>query len=198
VPTPDLGDLFQDDLVSVIGSFLINQFWNEARTIIIKATQADFAEGSNTNISEGDNIFPADIKFCDGDGNAFILQTPPTQAEQERGQLSARGLIDQTLFDVPGFSSIGEFNLDVETITQTAVRNQDARGYGGVPSNEDFAGVISSQDPNKLSFKNSLFFNMPVCDLSKVTISSGNENACKFRFEGEEVRFSLLLSGRSI
>ncbi len=99
----------------------------------------------------------------------------------------------QTLFDTPGFSSIGEFNLDVETITQTAVRNQEANGYGGVPSNQDFSETIANQDPNNLSFKNSLFFNMPVCDLSKTTISSTNENACKFRFEGEDVRPYLLI-----
>ncbi|KAK3057771.1 hypothetical protein LTR09_000846 [Extremus antarcticus] len=185
--TPNLGDLFQDDLMSVIGSFLVNQFWNDARTIVVKATQADFAEGSNSNICEGDNIFPASVKFCDGEGNAYILQTPPTVDEQSRAGLSAGALTDQTLFDTPGFSSIGEFNLDVETITQTAVRNQEANGYGGVPSNQDFSETIANQDPNNLSFKNSLFFNMPVCDLSKTTISSTNENACKFRFEGEDL-----------
>jgi hypothetical protein len=129
--TSNLGDLFQDDMFNTIGAFLVNKFWNDAGVIVVKATQADFAEGANTNICEGDNIFPASVKFCDGDGNAFILQTPPTVQEQEDGELSAKGLIDQTLFDTPGFTSIGDFGLDVETITQNAVKNQEALGYAG-------------------------------------------------------------------
>lgn len=93
-PTPNLGDLFQDDLMDTIVAFLINQLWNQAGTIVIKATQADFAEGSNTNICDGDNILPAGAKFCDADGNAFILQTPPSEAKIKGAGLSSGALSD--------------------------------------------------------------------------------------------------------
>jgi hypothetical protein len=150
----------------------------------------DFSDGAGTDICDGDNVYPSDLKYCDPDGLAWLIQRTPTQEEQESHdpEMSAGGIGDQSLFEAPGIDRIGEFNLDVETITQTAIRNQDQRGYAGLPSEEDFAEALTSRDPDNLSFKDSLFFNLPVCDISKTEISNTQLNSCKFRFEGEEVR----------
>jgi hypothetical protein len=59
-----------------------------------------------------------------------------------------------------------------------------------VPSPEEYASAITDVDPDNLSFKDSVLFNMPVCDISQTEISELNEEACLKRFDAdsEDVR----------
>jgi hypothetical protein len=135
----------------------------------------------------GDDLFGAGVKFCDDDGNAFILQKPPTEDQQGDDFLAGGGFASQTLFAVPGFDSIGDFGLTVETITQLSVASQDANGYLAAPTPEDFANKIAGLNPSDVSVKDAMVFNLPVCDFSKTTIADNNQLSCTSRFSGAEV-----------
>lgn len=184
---PSLPDSISNYLTVVLAAPMINNVWNSERVVVAKVSKASFANtGFPIDPCDGDTLFTAATKFCDADGNAFILQAIP-----ENDALAKAPALDTSAFlAVPGFDNLTNF-LTVETITQSANNLQNtALSFQALPPTGTDAAtqVLNAFDPNNGGdLTSAAFFNLPVCNLDFVQIDSGvlrsRLNECKGRFK---------------
>ena len=89
-------------------------------------------------------------------------------------------------YAVPGFDQLGEYNLTVETVTQSAWHLQQKYGAGSAgPSVSDFNSFITSTGVGNLKPEDYTFFNLPVCDIDNLpTKDSVNDYISKTECNG--------------
>lgn len=136
------------------------------------------SETRHVDIGIEDNLFTSDVKYCDDDGNMFVLQSKPDDP-------FTNPLVDDpTKYAVPGFDELPKYNLTVRDITMSAWRNQQKYGPGSSgPDPQDFINGLIQRRPESLPREEYIFFNLYVCDFDEIdmadsTISSVGEDEC--------------------
>ena len=192
-PTVNLPAGISDNLRTVLSAHIVNKLWTDQKAFITKFSQTALARGGTGADPCGgnDNVFNSDNKFCDEDGNAYVLQKIPNDAilsgEAEGVEFSRRSLIDLSLTRLPGAEALSDFGLDVQTIAQSSESNQNRFGFMTAPAIEEVFSSFGDFTPADMDIKKSMIFTLPVCDLDTVVMNSAGEIACKSRFEGNEV-----------
>ena len=134
----------------------------------------------------GNNLFDASVKFCDANGNAYIIQAIP------RDLTVALALDTSTPFAVPGFGNLPSFNLNTQTIALSSESNQNRGGYfAAAPPASDFATTLTNLGPNNIALQDIAFFNLPLCGLDGFTLTANQMMECMARFGGN-------VSGRAV
>ena len=73
----------------------------------------------------------SDVKYCDEDGNMFVLQAAPEGGFTSSLYSGAmKELNDPEKWAVPGFAELERWNLTVRDITVSAWNNQNTFGAG--------------------------------------------------------------------
>jgi len=78
----------------------------------------------------GDTLFMSDVKYCDEDGNMFLLQAAPEGGFTSLYSGAMKKLNDPEKWAVPGFAELERFNLTVRDISVSAWNNQNTFGAG--------------------------------------------------------------------
>ncbi|KAK5168600.1 uncharacterized protein LTR77_005909 [Saxophila tyrrhenica] len=176
-PHPPFSLSQAENLTAAIAGPGINLLWQYGSTVIAKVNRNNLA----VDPCEGDNLFPADVKYCDPEGNMFVLQTKPVDGNEWGGRMDEVGLDDPTKWAVPGFDTIGDWFLtvvpsrartshaeEVQDITQSSWSNQQEFGPASTgPEPEDFLNDLILRAPTTLPRQDYIFFNLWVCDFDQ-------------------------------
>jgi len=129
------------------------------------------------------------VKFCDSDGNAYVLIRIPLDEDIKALSKPGDNLFDQTKFAVPGVESLGDEGLDIETVATISEKNQEAHGYFGLPGDEDLLDLFNEIKPEDVDLKQAMLFNLPVCFLDKggLILPLQQSALCGGSFEGVNV-----------
>lgn len=160
VPLPDIPESVAGPTGTLAAAFAapaINYFWQSARTVVVKASVHSLSKDP----CQGDNFFPKNNKYCDNEGNMFVLVSLPAEPD-----LASFGSTDA--LNPPGFYNISNFGLNVETITTAAYNNQLANGINSNGSSSNFVSAVAAMDPRDIQLSDLVFFNLPVCFLDQV------------------------------
>jgi hypothetical protein len=151
-PLPGPSESMRQNLTAAMAAPGINAMWARAGVVVAKVNKTVLP----IDPCFGDNLFPAQWKVCDGDGNMFILQ----------GALDGEDKTNPSSYNTPGVSELSRWNLTVYDVITSAYKNQNDHGSKG-PKPEDFLNQLLKDSPTNLARENYLFFSMPVCDFAK-------------------------------
>lgn len=183
---PDFTQEQKNAFTATLAAPAINDLWNKHQVVVVKFSKKLI---SGVDPCWGDSAFPASAKYCDGQGNAFVLRSVPVKHDDEIGGTNAE---DQKRYTVPGFDQLDKFALNnVQAITQAAFNNQiKTDKYFGVPEEDDGAAVqdlinIAKSDRG-IQLQDTVFFNLPVCDLDALEVTEKGREVCA-KFQNAEV-----------
>lgn len=172
-PIDDLDVAVQDGLIAALAAPVINNFWNQQRAVVVKANRGLL--GDLVDPCDGDELFPAQDKFCDGDDMYVVRRFP----RLDEGDVQFN---DPDSLALPGADNLGQFGLSLGRIAEAAVRNQDELGLSGTPESTALIDLVTAQDPSDISLADGLVFNFPVCRLNSFEIGAIEEIQCQGRF----------------
>lgn len=142
----------------------------------------------------------SDVKYCDPDGNMFVIQSQPE--DEFGGSIRESGLDDPEKYAVPGFDDIGRYNLTVYDIVTSSWNNQQEYGPASTgPDAEDFINGLIEERPESLPRDRYIFFNLYVCDFDEIDMEDeavsglGEQNCGENTAENAECWFYFLLAG---
>ena len=169
-PHDDFSVSMMQNMSAALAGPGINTLWSDAGVVIAKVNRDNLP----IDPCDGDTLFPADIKYCDADGNMFLIQAPI----EHSGNGDNPGRTDPTKYAVPGFENLADWNITVQDVTQSAWKNQlnhDSKG----PDPKEFMQDLADRAPTSLAREDYLFFSMPVCDFDKNPINGITERTLK-------------------
>lgn len=177
-PHPGFDSSMAQNLTAAIAGPGINVLWQYSGVVVAKVN------GNNLPVSpcDGDTLFTADVKYCDADGNMFVLQALPE--EGFGSDVSENDNTNPVNYAVPGFNDIGRYNLTAYDIMKSSWENQlEFSPASAGPDAQTFIDGLITDRAVSLPRDDYIFFNLYVCDYDAIdmddsTVQSMGEDQC--------------------
>lgn len=168
----DISEDVATDFLATLAAPGINRLWNDAGIAVFKVSESTLG----FDVCDGDRLFFRDEKRC-VDGTMYVVRSLDRDVE-------AVSIDKKNKFNVPGLLSAGTFGITPQDVSGAAERNQLAtKKFFGSRSQQDASEDIITDGLN-VDFRDSLHFNLPVCDMDSVSLPEGRERTCEDdRFE---------------
>ena len=184
-PIGEAGSISPDDYSitrATLAAPVINQLWNDSGVVIAKFDSTGLPPDQNPcGGDNNNNVFPATHKYCDTDGNAYVLQAPAGDpADLYLGNVTANGT-----FRAYGIDALPMYSLTLEDVVLSANKTQysDPPGFLKVRSDaSEYTSELQMQLSSAAGVARSsvILFNTPICDMTEQSIyNTKNFNATK-------------------
>jgi hypothetical protein len=170
-PVPGPSDDMRKNLTAAMAAPAINQMWARAEVVVAIINKDHLP----IDPCVGDNLFPATHKHCSDDGNMIVLQATR----------DVKGSKDPKKYEVGGIEELGRWNMTINDVAQSAIKNQNEHGSKG-PKPEDFLDKLVKDSPTNLAREDYLFFSMPVCDFNRLEHGDNVRNALRDECRGDD------------
>ena len=161
-PIPEPPESMRENITAALAGPGINSMWWRAGVAIAKVNK----DSLPIDPCDGDNLFPADQKYCDADGNMFVLQGP----------LDGSDNTNPASYPVPGLDDLERWHLSIPDIVRSAYKNQNENQSKG-PDPDAFLDNLIESSPTNVPREDYLFFTLPVCDFAKNPSTDSIKNA---------------------
>ncbi|KAK4494774.1 hypothetical protein PRZ48_014130 [Zasmidium cellare] len=149
-----------DFITAVLASTAINLLWNQQQVVVAKASKASL----DYDPCDGDTLFTAGTKYCDGQGNMYVLQL----YNEGMGYTQVGSTTGSA---VPGFPNLGDYFLTPKAITLASERSQTRSGFQAPPpASSDIINVLNDVDLNNVPLESVAAFNLPVCEMDGLNV----------------------------